>query len=422
MIVSIRSYLTAGVAAVGAGAMALTPIQALPAQSTVASERVISTMAVQLASTIDPITPWVNTLTTTGENVTALIDYYIQQPIPLAQTIWYNLGVYMDEDSSTVNDQIMENLNTFFYAPWSPGTCTQFCPDPDAEALKPPIYAGDYVSDVPITNPVIFGQPVSQRTLFTLLPLVVGGEDAAGWADPIASLVNFTATPYSGQLVGLLGPLVAPLISISQSLKAASEFSMDGDSIGALNEIINIPANMANAVLNGPGYLDLTDIAEGLLPDAIKTIGLNLGGLVSPPVAFEGESLDKVTAVNGGVMFDALAFEAETDALGPLVTVKSPGQPVSWFGAAIGLGQLLGEQMQVTPVYPVEPTAAVAPAAAVSEPADDPVELDIPAEDPAPVEEAPATGGDSAGAEAGDSGDNGNSGGGNTRSARSARG
>ena len=417
MNVSTRSYLTTGIAAVGAGAMALTPIQALPAQSTVASERAISTMAVQLASTIDPITPWVNTITTTGENVTALIDYYIKQPIPLAQTIWTNLGIYMKEDSSTVSDQIKANLNTFFYAPWSPGACSQYCPEPNAMPLKPPIYEGEFVSDVPITDPIeaLFGAQLSQRTLFSLIPLVVGGADASGWADPIASLINFTATPYSGQLVGLLGPAIAPLISISRSLKAAGEFSMAGDSIGALNEIINIPANMTNAVLNGAGYLDLTDIAKGLLPDAIKTIGLNLGGLVSPPVPFTGDLPDKVTSVSGGVMFDSVAFEAEADVLGngKPIAVKSPGQPVSWVGAAVGLGQLLGEQMQVTPVYPTTPASAAA--------ASDSVEAEALPVDEAPAAEvsAPATGGNSAKADAGDKD---NSGGGHTRAARSGRG
>jgi hypothetical protein len=387
----------------------------LPAQQEISVE--LAAAAEELASTIDPITPWVNTIRTTGENVSALIDYYIKQPIPLAQTIWTNLGIYMKEDSSTVNRQIMENLNTFFYEPWSPGKCKSNCSAPVDGAgflplggTPPPIYEGEYLSRV---LPEGASQLASAKFLFGALPSLPGEE----WADPLASLINFTATPYSGQLVGLLGPLIAPLISISQSLKAAGEFSMDGNSIAALNEIINIPANMTNAVLNGPGYLDLTDIAKGLLPEAITKIGLNLGGLVSPPVPLYGK-FDDIKGVNGGVMFDALGVEAAVNG----IPVNTPGWPVSWVGAAVGLGQLLGEKMQVTPVYPVEPTPEAPPAAAASDPVEAPVDLDIPADDPAPVEDAPATGGNSAGAEAGDSGDNGNSGGGNTRSARSARG
>lgn len=414
---AMRSYLTAGVAVVGAGSMALAPIQALPTQSTTASERAITTMAVQLASTIDPITPWVNTITTAGENITALIDYYLERPIPLAQTIWNNLGVYMSgEDTSTISDQIRANINTFFYAPWSAGTCVQYCPTPDATPLKPPIYAGDYISDVPITTPL----KLSPRTLFGLIPPIIGGGDGAGWADPIASLINFTATPYSGQLVGLIGPGIGPWVSLSRSVQAARDFAMDGDNIAALNEIINIPANMTNGFLNGAGYLDLTNIVGGLLPEAISSIGLNLGGFVSPPVPFTSNaSGSEIRSVNGGVMFDSLAVEAE--AFG--IKVKDPGFPVSWIGAAIGLGQLLGEEMTVTPVYPTEAADAVAPAAAIADPVEAPAEealADVAAEEaPVVVDDAAPTGDKSPAAEAADKD---NSGGGHTRAARTGRG
>ena len=55
MQVSARSYLTAGVAAIGAGAMALSPVQPITARSAL-SPVVTKAMAVNLASAIDPIT------------------------------------------------------------------------------------------------------------------------------------------------------------------------------------------------------------------------------------------------------------------------------------------------------------------------------------------------------------------------------
>ena len=56
MHITTRSYLTAGIAALGAGAMALTPVQPIPNPTALAQERAVGNLAVTLASTIDPIT------------------------------------------------------------------------------------------------------------------------------------------------------------------------------------------------------------------------------------------------------------------------------------------------------------------------------------------------------------------------------
>jgi hypothetical protein len=49
-----RSYLTAGVAALGAGAVALSPVQPIPTHVALTQERAISNLAVELAATVDP--------------------------------------------------------------------------------------------------------------------------------------------------------------------------------------------------------------------------------------------------------------------------------------------------------------------------------------------------------------------------------
>ena len=72
MHVTYRSYLTAGVAALGAGAIALGPVQPIPNHMAVAQERAVSNLAVELAATIDPITPWVDTFKLAAENLASL--------------------------------------------------------------------------------------------------------------------------------------------------------------------------------------------------------------------------------------------------------------------------------------------------------------------------------------------------------------
>jgi hypothetical protein len=393
MHVTYRSYLTAGVAAIGAGAIALTPVQPIPNHMALAQERAVSNLAVSLASTIDPITPWVDTIKLSAQNIQSLLGFYLEKPFPLIQTIAANTVTYFGElpDFQQIFSQIGGNIQTFFQAPWSPGACaTDPCGDPA-------FYQGDFISNVPITNkiPVFLPDGLSQRALYAILPGVLPEAQAA----TLAPLLAFAANHYSGQVAGIVGPLFAPLIELTRSFTAIGAYFEAGDVIGAINELINIPANVTNGVLNGAGYLDLTGVVNAIspLPETIKSIGLNLGGLISPPVPFEG-TLAAPTSLNGGTLFDNIAVEAGVGGL----EIKSPGLPVSWFGSVIGLGQFLSEAMLVP--RPPAPTAAIAAAEAapavvetpavvaeapVAVVADAPVAVEAPApavaDDPAPA-------------------------------------
>lgn len=382
MHITARSYLTAGIAAVGAGAIALTPVQPIPAHMSAATERAVGNLAVSLASSIDPITPWVDTFKTSAANIQQLFDFYIEKPFPLIQTIAANQVTYFQEATSgnigLIPGQIWNNVQTFFQAPWSPGEV-----DPDTG-----IPVGEYISPVPVVT--VASIPISQNFVWQLLPTVLG--DAYTQLSP---LLNFLATPYSGQLVGLLGPVFAPLVSLTRSFTAIGQYFQDGDVVGAINELINIPANMTNAVLNGAGYLDLTGVVNAIspLPPEVKNIGLNVGGLISPPVPADG-TIEAPTAWSGGVGFDSLAAGISYKISnfpppnGTSIDVDDPGIPMSWIGSSIGLGQFLSEKMLVTP--PPAPTAAAKVAAAAAEPAAieaAPVVAETPA---AAVSEAPA--------------------------------
>ncbi|MBU3749097.1 MAG: hypothetical protein FGM52_01370 [Mycobacterium sp.] len=396
MNITSRSYLTAGIAALGVGAIALTPIQPLPGQAALAPQRAVSNLAVELASSINPIEPWINTFQTSFANIQKLFNFYAASQsytsplglgtsaFPLIQTIIANQVTYFQEAFSgnigLIPGQILGNVQKFFNAPWSPG-------DP----------VGEYISGTSVSTIPVVGLPLSQQTAFALLPGVLGEETYTA----LEPLINFTSTYYSGQVVGLLGPLFAPLIELTRSFTAIGEFFQAGDVIGAINELINIPANVTNAVLNGGGFLDLTGVANALgpLPPEVKKIGLNLGGLISPPVPQNGSILPEGTApteFDGGVAFDSLAFDISYKISnlpppnGTSVNVSDPAIPVSWIGAVIGLGQFLGDEMVVTP--PAPPTAAAEPVAAkLAAPVDLPAPAlteATPALDPAPVEDS----------------------------------
>ena len=366
MELSARSMLTAGIATLGVGAIALAPVHPVPNQLALAPEKAVSTLAVTLASTIDPITPWVDTIKLSLANTQKLLNFYLEQPLPLLTTISKNIGTYIKElpDVSLIASQILGNVQTFFKAPWDAGATND-----------QGNYIGEYISAAQVTSTVPLGIPISQQFAFNLLPSVLG--DAYTTLKPI---IDFTANHYSGQVVGLIGPLLAPLVQLTRSFTAIGQYVQDGDVTGAINELINIPANVTNAVLNGAGYLDLTGVVNSIspLPPEVTSIGLNLGGVISPPVPAEG-TVDEPTALNGGVAFDSLAASIayRLPPFGPTVRVDDPGIPVSWMSSVIGLGQFLGDQMLITP-----PAAAQAKAAAAAQAAPKAVE--------AAVVEAPA--------------------------------
>jgi hypothetical protein len=384
--VTARTYLTAGIAALGVGALALAPVQPIPNQIALAPERVISTLAVELAaSTIDPITPWVQTFETAAANIETLVQFYLQKPFPLLQAVVANLGTYAAElengQGDLIPEQIWGNIQTFFQAPWDPGTQLPLAAPP-AVPDPVPLPVGEYASDTGSNSPKALAQSL---LVFEFLP--EAETDPACYNDgncayvQAAPILNFLNTHYSGQLVGLLGPLLAPLAVLTRSFTAVGEFFEAGDVIGAINELINIPANVTNGVLNGAGFLDLTAIVTSILPLPVEYIGINLGGLLTstPSNGSLTDPDDPPTQYSGGVGFDGVAAGVPS----PLGVAKFDGVPVGWAGSVVGLGQFLGEQLVVTP--PAPPPVAAEPAAAKLAA---PVDIPAPAVTEASVEES----------------------------------
>lgn len=339
MTTSARSYLTAGIAVLGAGAIALTPVGP-PAQNFALAEQRASAMAVELAAAIDPITPWINTIEGAFDNIASIIDAELSNPLPIIRQIIDNQIVYISElwpNWGVILRSIIGNALQPFQLPFLvPLSCS------DQESFGP-------CETVNSTVPVIPDSPLgdlTQQAVFALLPLVLGDQ-----YDSLKPVLDFTTTPISGALLSLIGPVVGPVLSLVGSVRAIVGELGQADFLGAINELINIPANFTNALLNGGQFLDLTpllSLAGITLPAAIQNIGFTMGGLLSP----------------GGVMFDGLAFAA---ALGPF-PVNDPGLPVGPIGGLLAYNDYLASAIAVRP--PTTQSAKRAgPAQAAAEPA-----------------------------------------------------
>ncbi len=383
MHVSARSYLTAGAAALSATAIVLAPVQPLNSGLALTAHKSVSDLAVGLAAAVTPVDPIqniVDIIEASGASFETLLGnwsagLYVDGTIPFPENTvinfklgWRtggyetgvalpilsqfitNLETYLGElpDIGTIFNQVFTNLGNALMAPFTPGV-VELAP---ALGFIPSSPYNQNVNGIPYVAIPGLGE-VSQRDIGALLPLLAG--DAYASLEPI---INVLTTPISGVLVGAIGPIVAPVLALVNSITNTIALLRESDFGGALTELINIPANAIGALLNGGPTLDLTGLVGLLgvtLPDSVKSIGLKMGGLLSP----------------GGVGLDALAAVATTELTGDL-TIS--GLPVGPIGALAGLNSYVAKSMN--------PLLGEAPAAAAEAPAVEAVEVAAPAAAP----------------------------------------
>lgn len=392
MHISARTYLTSGIAAVGAGAIALSPIQPVPDHmSTAAPQRAVETMAVTLAASIDPFTPWVDTFKTSFANLDTLGKFWVQKPFPVLQTFGANLGTYFTElfngNAGLIPGQIFGNIKALWTAPWDPGrqvTLTQA--DNKTELTIPYVFCDTSSSCSETTQK----EGVDTQYLWLSAYQIIGGASAENpltnegplpletiWNGFLAAqpALNLLFSPASGQALGVLGPLLSPAIQLVRSLSASWDYLTKGAILEAINEIINIPAKTTNAFLNGAGFLDLTPIVTAVLggplpvfPGIISKdfkVGINLGGLLNV-VPRNGSLADPDQAPTEwfGLGIDGLSIlDTPGNFFGPDAQGVF-GYPNGFLGSGIAMTQYMSEQLLVTP--PVKASATVAPAAAAT--------------------------------------------------------
>lgn len=323
MFVSTRSYLISGVALLGAGAIAVAPIQpTLGAAPAANSPAHFVSQAVELVAATNPITRILEVWDTSETNFAGLIDKALEAPLPSVQQVaanWIGYLAALPNFADIISD-IFDNLQAAVAAP--------FAPD---ESTLDEAHAG----------------------IYAFLP------------DNLKTSLGFTTSYATGALIGLVGPIVAPILSFSNSVHAIINNFLDGEFGDAITELINIPANLVDAFLNGGPSLDLGPLLTrlGVLPIsplegvAVTDLEIAMGGLLSP----------------GGSLFNSLGLGVT---IGD-VDIPIPGVPAGAIGSLIGLGQTVAKAIgwngEGNPLHggiPVPGASAVA-AAAVAAEADD---------------------------------------------------
>src|SRR5690349_12279040 len=115
MELSARPCLAAGVALVGAGAIAVSPLSPPMPDVRVASP------AVHLSAAIDPITPWLNVFNTAEVNFANLVNTWLEAPAPVLQLVIANQIGYLGQlpDFPAIVEQIADNARAALETPFA---------------------------------------------------------------------------------------------------------------------------------------------------------------------------------------------------------------------------------------------------------------------------------------------------------------
>jgi hypothetical protein len=318
----LRPYATAGVAIVGAGLVAVTPLAApLPG--------IHSAIEVGLTAGDGLLGPWAEIFNTASENATTLYNAYALSGNVAWQQLLANLSGYAQQvlDDPANITEVTDALREDWKAVESAITLMNANPD-TVDAIIRQTMDGSTLSG----HTLMFGQ--------------IPGYLPPDQAESIQPIINFLGSPWGGVIMGALGPGISPWVALMNSI-------MDGDSFQ------EIMASPLDGWLNG-ATLDLTSLTPminglGLFPEGMEMTYLDIafGGMLSPGgnVAADPLSLvdadgvatgDQVAAI-GGSIFNSVGL---TFTGVPVVnTLNLTSDSIGPLGAWLGLNQVIASQL-----------------------------------------------------------------------------
>lgn len=254
MQVSVRSHLTAGVALVGAGAIAMSSITASTTEVQLPALQA-SSASVELSAVTNPLQLWGEVLGAAAGNIGALGESWLADPAPILTQIIAN-----QLHSADILAGAAKATADGFKAALAPEGWTSF-PAALQEAIAL-IAAGQYEAG-------FIG--VASSFLLLGLPLIDGVSQA--WpaiAQPFANtaeLIKQLPVSLPALIVnGVISPLVAVAAASGHTLEALVAAAATADVAEFVNTVVDAPAILTGALLNG--YEVYGSLSAGLLTPA----------------------------------------------------------------------------------------------------------------------------------------------------------
>lgn len=252
---AVSPWITAGVALVGAGAVAVTPVSPpLPD---------IQIPAIQL--TAGPSTDWLDIFGTSFNNLGQIGAEWLEAPFPVAQQLLVNQIGY----GTTIFDSLGQQLGLLI--------------DPQFPANMGPQAFFDFLSQGNVGD-AFQALTLGSRLLGTLT--YQNFEDVLEIPSQMLQNVTNLAGSVSNSFVGNLGSLgllfnSGPLDSTINAFGAALQPLIDdfGDPLATIQNIINIPAMLTDGFLNGYGDGLFGNFSAGLTSFTTADLG-TIGALL----------------------------------------------------------------------------------------------------------------------------------------------
>ncbi|OBA98018.1 hypothetical protein A5666_11390 [Mycolicibacterium fortuitum] len=258
MKVTVRSPLTTGVALVGAGAIALTPISAVPAEIPVPA---IQTAAVELTAAIDPLDAWVKLFTNTVTNATTLGQQIAADPAPILAQILENGAGHAQTVGTIVSGmgsgvvQWINDLPVF------------------EDMVKVALENGQY--DQAIMGAVM---PLFMLAINTAMPLMSLSSITVGITGNLYNVAQTIANPMTlfGTVLGTLQIMSSTAGNLGIGVQSFADSVKAGDVENAIKALIATPALVLNGLVNGtvntPGILTPESPTMSPLPGPIAGV------------------------------------------------------------------------------------------------------------------------------------------------------
>lgn len=317
MPVTYRSPLATAVALVGAGAIALTPISAVPAELPTPA---IQSASVQLTAAIDPLDAWVNLFANTAENTMTLGQQIFADPAPILTQVLKN-QVARGEAIATILNGVA--TGTIEWANSLPGIMQSA-----ADMAK----TGQYGQAVTWA----LSMPAAGLLLGVGMPLMGLSSVTGGMTENLNNFVQAFGNPMTlfGTVLGVLQTWSSTTVAIGNTVQNFADAVEAGDPLAVASVLIAAPAVIADGFLNGgpntPGLLTpdgdgIPGPIAGLLVQVRRTLAQAIGAEApTTKVAALSAAPDAVVADSPAALPSAAAstvavnLSAEAPAAAPL--------------------------------------------------------------------------------------------------------
>ena len=271
-----KSYLTSGVALAGASVIAISPVVATPLSPpdmNTHSAFSVSAGDLQLTTTVNPIAAWAEVVTSAYGNVASLGEDVLSDPAPILRQFILN----QLSNGETVVSAVTGGINGLLEY-LSPENA--FGLGAQLQTAAEQLSSGNIAGAIETATQALFLAPVIS-VAFPVLGsglLDIPGTAAQNFANVVKTVTDpATVLPIA---LGALGTLLAPVNAFGDSLQETFDALGNGDVGAALNAVINIPAAVVGAVLNG-----YTNLAGSVFPGLFSEDGLVHALVVTLPRA-----------------------------------------------------------------------------------------------------------------------------------------